>query len=149
MEGGVARVTQVSRCQGEPGPIMLHPKRAYRVGALWPYWRRKTIKQFSFGKKGHFPANIFLLFIPPTWPPCMDSITPKLDPNLTQEKKLSVSIKISWKISRDFLLVLQSYFGFQLFRIKMRTLGFAFCWSCLVCSEFFCWRKVAAKFLMD
>lgn len=146
MEGGVARVTQVLRCQGEPGPIMSHLKRVSRVGALWPYWRRKTIKRFSFGKKCHFPANIFLLFIPPTWRPCVDSITPKQDPNLTQEKTLSFSIKISWKISRDLQLVLQSCFGFQLFCIKMRTLGFAFCRSCLVCSEFFCWRKVAAKF---
>lgn len=149
MEGGVARVTQVLRCQGEPGPIMLHLKRAYRVCKLWPYWRRKTIKRFSFGKKCHFTANIFLLFIPPTWPPCTDSITPKPDPNLTHEKTLSVSIKINWKISREFQIFLQSYFGFQLFRIKMRTLGFAFCKSCLVRTEFFCWRKVTANFLIN
>ena len=57
----MARVTQVLRCQGKPGPIMSHLKRVSRVGALWPYWRRKTIKRFSFGKKCHFPANIFLL----------------------------------------------------------------------------------------
>jgi len=71
--------------------MMLHLKRAYRVCAPWPYWRSKTIKRFSFGKKCHFPANIILLFIPPTWPPCTDSKTgpqrdPKLDPNLTKEK---------------------------------------------------------------
>ena len=47
---------------------------SHRVCARRPCWRSKTRKLFSFGKKFNCHAKIFLLFTPPTWPPCTDPI---------------------------------------------------------------------------